>query len=90
MRSRRPALRRSAVTFTTDDGKPAANLVVTSALAALPPGWSSAATSFSCASVSTGNGCQLHLTYAPTALTGGTLTLTYAYDDNAGTPQTGT
>jgi hypothetical protein len=78
------------VSFTTNDGKPAANLVVTSALAALPPGWSSAATSFSCASVSTGNGCQLHLKYAPTTLTGGTVTLTYAYDDNAGTPQSGT
>jgi len=79
-----------SVTFTTNDGKPAANLSVTSALAALPPGWSSTSTSFSCAGVSTGNGCQLHLKYAPTALTGGTLTLTYAYDDDVGTPQTGT
>jgi len=79
-----------ALSFTTNDGKPAANLVVTSALAALPPGWSSAATRFSCASVSSGNGCQLQLKYAPITLTGGTVTLTYAYDDNAGTPQSGT
>ena len=40
--------------------------------------------------MSTGNGCALHLTYAPTALASGTLTLTYAYTDNVGTAQTGT
>jgi hypothetical protein len=79
-----------ALTFTTDDGKPAANLFVTSGLAALPPGWSSASKNFSCSSVSTGNGCQLHLRYAPTALATGTLTLTYAYDDDAGTQHSGT
>ena len=78
------------LTFTTNDGKPAADLVVTSTLGALPPGWTSAAESFSCAGVSTGNGCQLHLKYAPTTLTRGTVTLTYAYDDEAGTAQTGT
>lgn len=79
-----------ALTFTTNDGKPAANLSVISALTALPPGWSSTSTSFSCAGVSTGNGCQLHLKYAPATLTVGTLTLTYAFDDDVGTPQTGT
>jgi hypothetical protein len=79
-----------ALTFTTDDGKPAANLFVISTLTALPLGWSSASQSFSCASVSTGNGCELHLKYAPTTLAGGTLTLTYAYDDDAGTQHTGT
>ena len=78
-----------AVTFTTDDGKAASNLLLTSDLAALPPGWSSTSSSFTCGSVSTGNGCQLPLTYAPTALASGTLTLTYAYNDDAGTPQTG-
>lgn len=78
-----------AVTFTTDDGKAASNLLLTSDLAALPPGWSSTSRSFTCGSVSTGNGCQLPLTYAPTALASGTLTLTYAYNDDAGTPQTG-
>jgi hypothetical protein len=79
-----------ALTFTTDDGKPAANFFVISTLNALPAGWSSASQSFSCASVSTGNGCELHLKYAPTTLAGGTLTLTYAYDDDAGTQHTGT
>jgi hypothetical protein len=79
-----------ALTFTTDDGKPATNLFATSGLTALPLGWSSASKSFSCASVSTGNGCQLHLKYAPTTLAGGTLTLTYAYDDDVGTQHTGT
>jgi hypothetical protein len=78
-----------AVTFTTDDGRPASNLVLTSNLTALPPGWSSTSGSFTCGSVSTGNGCQLPLTYAPTALTSGTLTLNYAYTNGSGTPQTG-
>ena len=63
-----------AVTFDTDDGKTASNLLVTTALGSLPAGWRSAAGSFQCASVSTGNGCQLMLTYAPTALGNGTLT----------------
>ena len=78
------------VTFTTDDGKPATDLFVTSNLAALPPGWSSGTTDLTCASVSTGNGCQLHLTYAPAALASGTLILTYAYTDGGGAASTGT
>lgn len=77
-----------AVTFTTDDGGTASNLSV-SALTSLPAGWSAAAKSFTCASVSTGNGCELHLTYAPTALASGVLTLDYAYEDGGGNPQTG-
>jgi hypothetical protein len=77
-----------AVTFTTDDGTPASDLYLTTGLAALPAGWSSASKSFSCASVSTGNGCQLHLTYAPTVLASGTLSLNYAY--GAGGANTGT
>ena len=54
-------------------------MYLTTGLTALPAGWSSASKSFTCASVSTGNGCQLHLTYAPAALAGGTLILNYAY-----------
>jgi len=77
------------VTFTTDDGKPAGAFYLTSNLTALPAGWSSASKTLSCGSVSTGNGCQLHLTYAPAALTSGTLTLNYAYTDAAGTADTG-
>jgi hypothetical protein len=77
------------VTFTTDDGKPASAFYLTSNLTALPAGWSSASKSVSCGSVSTGNGCQLHLTYAPAALTSGTLILNYAYTDAAGTASTG-
>ena len=79
-----------AVNFTTDDGRAASGLLLTTTLSALPAGWHSSATSFACASVSTGNGCQLPLTYAPTALGSGTLTLNYAYDDDAGNQQTGT
>jgi hypothetical protein len=78
-----------AVTFDTDDGKPDSALYLTSDLTALPAGWSSASKTLSCSSVSTGNGCQLQLTYAPTALTSGTLTLNYAYTDAAGMASTG-
>jgi hypothetical protein len=77
------------VTFTTDDGKAATGLHLMLGLTALPPGWSSTSGSFSCSSVSTGNGCQLHLVYAPTALASGTLTLAYGYADDTGTPRTG-
>jgi len=79
-----------AVTFTTDNGQAASNLQIISGLTALPAGWKSASRSFSCASVGTGNGCQLGLTYAPSALASGTLTLGYAYTDDTGTAQTGT
>jgi hypothetical protein len=78
-----------AVTFTTDDGKPASGLKMTSNLAALPAGWSSMSKTFACGGVSTGNGCQLHLTYAPKALTGGTLSLDYSYIDGAGAARNG-
>jgi hypothetical protein len=78
-----------SVTFTTDDGHPATNFVLTSSLTSLPPGWSSAATSLVCATLSTGNSCQLNLVYAPTVYGMGTLTLGYSYDDDSGTPKTG-
>jgi hypothetical protein len=78
-----------AVTFNTDDGQPATAFYLTSDLTALPAGWSSASKTLSCSSVGTGNGCQLQLTYAPTALTRGTLTLNYAYTNAAGTASTG-
>jgi len=74
------------VTFDTDDGGTASNLSLS--LATLPAGWTSAAKSLTCASVSTGNGCELHLTYAPTALASGVLTLPYQYQ-NANGAQSG-
>lgn len=77
------------VTFTTDDGNPASNLVLTTSLAALQTGWSSTDTTFSCASVSSGTACQLPLTFAPSGAGSGTLTLNFSYSDNAGAPQTG-
>jgi hypothetical protein len=77
-----------AVTFTTNDGKPASGFGLLTDLASLPPGWSGSG-GVTCGSVSTGNGCQLHLTYAPTALASGTLALQYAYTDGSGDPQTG-
>ncbi len=78
-----------AVTFTTAAGKSAAGLSVLTDLSKLPPGWSSSATTFGCAGVSTGNGCQLQLQYAPTALAAGTLSLRYGYTDAGGTPNFG-
>jgi|HubBroStandDraft_6_1064221.scaffolds.fasta_scaffold31853_2 hypothetical protein len=77
-----------AVTFTTEDGGTAAALSVTG-LTTLPPGWSSSAKTFACSSVSSGNGCQLQLKYTPTALTAGTVSLRYSYDDASGAPNFG-
>jgi hypothetical protein len=77
------------ITFTTDDGKRATQLLVTSNLQTLPAGWRAASPHFSCASVSTGSGCRLPLTYAPAVLGSGTLTLNYMYIDDTGTPKTG-
>lgn len=78
-----------AITFTSDDGNTASALALTSDLAMLPPGWSSASSNFACGSVAAGNGCQLRLTYAPAALTGGTLALHYVYTDGSGVARTG-
>jgi hypothetical protein len=79
------------VVFTTDDTYQATNMSITSDLTALPTGWSAGgAASFACASVSTGTGCTLNLSYAPTATDSNTLSLGYAYTDNAGQAKTGT
>jgi hypothetical protein len=78
-----------AVTFTTDDGNAASGLSLTSNLTKLPAGWSSTQAAFSCAGVSTGNGCQLQLKFAPTALGAGALTLRYSYNDAGGMPNFG-
>jgi hypothetical protein len=78
-----------AVTFNTTDGKGATSLGLMTDLSTLPAGWSSASSSFGCAAVSTGNGCQLHLKYSPAALTSGTITLRYVYLDSSGAANTG-
>ena len=78
------------VSFVTDDGKQATALTLTSSLSSLPAGWSSTASSFSCATISTGSGCLLPLSYAPTAAASGSVTLNYSYTDNAGNAKTGT
>ena len=65
------------VDFTTDDSNPASNLAVTPAnLTSLPAGWTGPAT-FTCATVSTGNGCELSLTYLPTLSGSGTVDLEF-------------
>jgi hypothetical protein len=79
-----------SITFTTDDGNAANGLTVAAAdLAALPSGWSSASRQFSCDSVTTGNGCQLQLKFAPASLGGGALALRYNYIDSSGAPNSG-
>lgn len=77
------------VTFTTNNGEAATNLSLGSSLKSLPAGWSAAASSLSCATLSTGSGCQLSLTYAPAALGSGTLSLGYSYVDGSGAAKTG-
>jgi len=79
-----------AITFAASEGRQATGLRVTSALAGLPAGWSSASTEFTCATVGQDGACKLDLTYAPTAAApSGTLTLDYAYTDSAGQARTG-
>jgi hypothetical protein len=77
------------VTFTTDDGKPAHGLLLISPPAPLPADWSGSVSGFTCGTVSTGNACQLALTYAPASLTSGTIQLGYAYTSPAGAFTTG-
>jgi hypothetical protein len=78
------------VTFATDDGNPASGLAITSGLSALPAGWTSTSTVFSCATVSNGTVCQLPLAYAPTAVGNGTLSFGFSYTNDAGFAKTGT
>jgi hypothetical protein len=78
-----------AIAFNSAESTPVTNLSVTTGLSSLPAGWSGPK-NFSCASVSTGNGCVLNLVYAPTALSKGTLTLSYSYTGGTGTMETGT
>jgi hypothetical protein len=77
------------VTFTTDDGRPATALQLTTSLASLPAGWTSTGTGFECSGLSTGNGCQLGLMYVPSAADSGTLLLSYTYKNNAGKSKSG-
>ena len=77
------------VLFATDDGSASTNLQVTSGLTNLPAGWTTPASTFSCATVSSGNGCLLALVYAPGAAGSGTVNLGFSYTDNAAVAQTG-
>jgi hypothetical protein len=77
-----------AVTFNTDDGNLAGPL--TADLTALPADWSAASGTFTCASVSVGSGCQLSLSYAPTAAANAVLSVGFSYTNGAGAMKTGT
>ena len=78
-----------SVNFSTDNGNAATALTLITYLSSLPAGWSSMASGFSCAIVSTGSGCQLVLDYTPTVAASGTLTLSYVYTDDFGGADTG-
>ncbi len=78
------------IDFTTDDMNPVTGLSITPAnLTSLPSGWTGPAT-FTCATVTTGNGCELALDFHPTQPGSGTITLNFAYTNNSGTAKTGT
>lgn len=77
-----------AITFTTDDGNTASELTLSS-LDALPLGWSGTAANFTCATVASGNGCQLQLNFSPAGAGSGVLSLDYGYRDNSGTAKNG-
>jgi hypothetical protein len=77
------------LTFVTDDGNPASALTVIAGLNPLPAGWSSSSNTFTCTSVTTGTGCQISLSYAPTVADSGTLTLSFGYMNNSGMSKTG-
>jgi hypothetical protein len=79
-----------SVTFTTDDTQPATALQLTTDLSSLPGGWSSTASSFTCAAIDADASCVLPLSYAPVAYGSGMLTLGYSYINNAGLTKTGT
>jgi hypothetical protein len=79
-----------SVTFTTDDTQPATALQLTTDLSSLPGGWSSTASSFTCAAIDADTSCVLPLSYAPVAYGSGMLTLGYSYINNAGLTKTGT
>lgn len=74
--------RNLALGFNSSDSRPIGNLRV-AGLSALPAGWSGAA-DFSCATVGSGNGCLLNLSYAPSTVASGAFTLTYTYTNSAG------
>src|SRR6185437_13327441 len=76
------------LSFNSSDGRKASQFAVTQGLASLPSGWTGPA-AFGCATVSAGSGCALTLTYAPTSIGAGSLTLAFHYVDAAGTAQMG-
>jgi hypothetical protein len=76
----------ASLTFNASESAPAANLTVTAGLSSLPAGWSGPST-FSCASVGTGSGCVLDLTYTPTTVAKGALVIKYSFTDGSGVAQ---
>jgi hypothetical protein len=77
------------ITFTSSDGRAISGFGISGSLGTvLPAGWSGPG-GLTCASISTGSGCVLNLTYAPTIAGSGNLTIDYVFVDNAAMPRTG-
>jgi hypothetical protein len=76
-----------SVVFTSSDALAITGFAVSGSLGSLPAGWSGPGT-FSCAAVGPGSGCVMALTYAPTAIDSGTLTLNCVYIANSGLART--
>jgi len=74
-----------SVTFNSSDGRAISGFAISDTT--LPAGWSGLG-AFGCTSVSTGNGCVVNLTFSPTAVGSGTLTLNCVFVDNAGEART--
>jgi hypothetical protein len=75
------------VSFTSSDGAALSAFSAYGSLGAFPAGWSSPS-SLTCGIVGPGSGCVMTLTYAPTAVETGTLSLTCVFVDNAGLSRT--
>jgi hypothetical protein len=79
------------LSFSTNDGSPASDLHVDTALSSLPAGWTSASTTLDCANFGAGSPCQLALSYAPAAAApAAVLAIGYRYKDSSGKQQAAT
>src|SRR5580698_6856255 len=76
-----------SITYTSSDGNANSGFGISNSLGTLPAGWSGPS-SVTCALVGTGSGCVLDLTFTPTAVQSGSLTLDYVFVDNATLPST--
>src|SRR5579871_4241528 len=73
-----------SVTFTSSDGLPITGFAISGTT--LPSDWSGLQ-NYNCTQIGAGSTCVVTLTYEPTAVETGSLSLNYEFIDNAGRPQ---